>query len=84
MDGSFQFDTAGRHNPAGAPRSRRPRETLLRPGLVSGIFPLLMVLDMKNKAPLKKTTGQQIGNLYEADILGLQGLTGRDLSAWRE
>jgi len=43
-----------------------------------------MVLDMKNKAPLKKTTGQQIGNLYEADILGLQGLTGRDLSAWRE
>ena len=95
VDGAFAPDTSLRHNVSGIPRSRLLHGFLKRPNpaknALKPFFPkklrrrLSVSAQNRNlsKAPqLDPEVRRELAEAYREDVLRLQGLIGRDLSAW--
>ncbi len=84
IDEGFVPDTSIEHNPSGIPRVGR-----LNPVLVERIFPARLRGYVKSRIfvkppPFPPEVRRQLTYSYKEDILRLQELIGRDLSAWLE
>lgn len=99
VDDSFIPDMGEIHNPAGILKSKLFYRILTTPDFVSSIFPPLKLipldirvkitnnlkrLNIRDKSGAKEKTRQYLRNLYREDILKLQELIKKDLSAWLE
>lgn len=87
-----------KHNPSGDPKSRFLNKLLMTPDIISSRIPLVKLIPLAKRAAvmerlrrsnLRKTemaegTRRYLRDLYREDILKLQELIGRDLSAWLE
>jgi hypothetical protein len=95
VEDSFEPDTSRRHNPSGVPKSRLLVSVLKRPNpLKSALRPLLPAglrgrlsegLQRRNLSeapPLEAGVRGRLVETYREDVLALEGLIGRDLSAW--
>ena len=95
VDDSYEPDTARRHNPSGVPKSRfvvsllkrpNPLKSVLKPllpgGLRGRISEGLQRRNLSEAPPLEPEARGRLVELYREDILRLQDLIGRDLSAW--
>ncbi len=95
VDASFEPDTSRRHNPSGVPKSRLLMSVLKRPNpLRDAIKPLLpkglrgrvseglQTHNLTKAPPLEPELRRRLVELYREDVLALQDLIGRDLSAW--
>ena len=98
IESSFLPNVGEKHNPSGEPRSTFLHRLFMTPNIISSKIPLVKLipleirgnivkkLKLKNlkKSEMKEETRQFLKNLYSEDILKLQDLVGRDLSAWLE
>lgn len=95
VDDGYTPDTSVRHNVSGIPRSGPLSRLIDRPNpLKKAIKPLLpeevrwrIVARLKNRnltepPPLEPEVREELIEVYRQDILRLEGLIGRDLSAW--
>jgi hypothetical protein len=98
IDDSFAPDIEKKHNPSGVMRSEMLGR-MLKPKAISSKIPLvkliplhiraaitekLRLLNLGQKPEMKEETRQYLKNFYRQDILKLQDLIKRDLSAWLE
>jgi len=85
-DPSVQIDTAGHHNASGIPRNERWAR-LLRSRAVVRVMPTDMNRRLRarnrHKPEMPAAARARLRALYEDDVARLEGLIGRDLSAWR-
>ena|SRR5215212_9876005 len=95
VDDTFNPDTSLRHNVSGVPKrgvlsgfvfGRNPVKAAFRPLLPEGLRQYLSV-SIKSQylvksPPLTPEVREELIAVYRDDILKLQGLIGRDLSAW--
>ncbi|MHC5035157.1 MAG: sulfotransferase domain-containing protein, partial [Planctomycetota bacterium] len=96
VDDTFVPDTSGKYNATGIPKSRTLFRLIMRPNPIkSAIKPLLPERLRKRvktfvtanpwslrRPPLPAEVRRELVQGYRADILRLQNLLGRDLSAW--
>lgn len=95
VEDSFEPDTSRRHNPSGVPKSRLLVSVLKRPNpLKSALRPLLpeglrgrlseglQRRNLSEAPPLEAGVRGRLVETYREDVLALEGLIGRDLSAW--
>ncbi len=96
VDTDFVVDTSFKPNTTGVPKNRLLGRLLLRPNPLKSTVRLLVPGKVRYslsqrinqrllaKPPLSKETREKLSNSYKKDILSLQDLIGRDLSAWTE
>lgn len=95
VDSSFVPDAARRHNPSGVPKSRLVTSFLKRPNRVrDALKPLLPTrmrrglserlgrLNLGSAPGMRPRERERLVRLYREEVLWLQDLLGRDLSAW--
>jgi hypothetical protein len=86
-----------RYNPSEVPFSWRLHQWLKKPDLVSSVFPFVKIIPLEKRIEwtqrlkslnvgrrlrMKPRTRRRLKALYRDDVMRLQGLIGRDLSAW--
>ena len=95
VDSGHELDTTVRHNPANVPRSALLNRVLYHPKVVRGVKAVLpsrlqrtaKALRQRNLSPAPSFPPElraELLELYREDILRLEDLVGRDLSAWFE
>jgi hypothetical protein len=94
IDESFVPDASIEYNPSGVPRIRRLYSgvrtlTARNPALVERVLPARLRGYVKSRIfvkppPFPPEVRRQLTDSYKEDILRLQELIGRDLSAWLE
>ncbi|GAB4389145.1 MAG: sulfotransferase [Thermodesulfovibrionales bacterium] len=97
VDDSFVPQMGTRYNPSGAPWSRLFHRFLSTPSVLSSRVPFLklvplekraamtdklIMLNIRKRVEMKEETRRRLRDLYREDVLRLQDLIGRDLSAW--
>jgi hypothetical protein len=94
VDNSYLADTSRRHNVAGVPKSRRLNTLVNRPNAIKSVLKPLLPQGLRERivANLRRHLGEpppmpeearlELADAYREDILKLQELIGRDLSAW--
>jgi hypothetical protein len=97
IDRNAVLDIRDRHNASIMPYSLSIKNTLRKPDLVSSSFPLvkliplnkriafirkLQELNIRKNKHIKRRTIRHLKEFYREDILKLQDLIGRNLSAW--
>jgi hypothetical protein len=96
VDESYVPDISARHNVSGVPKSRTSRAVVTGIETVTPFLKRVLPADLRrvresirNKVlheppPLSAETREQLAELFREDILKLQNLIHRDLSAWLE
>ncbi len=95
VDASFEPDTSRRHNPSGVPKNRLLMSVLKRPNPLKAaarsllprkararLSSALQERNLSEAPPLDPQARRRLVGLYQEDVLALQDLIGRDLSAW--
>lgn len=96
VDDSFVPDTSERYNASGIPRSRTLLRLIMRPNkiktVIKPLLPKWVRASVKSfvttsrlslrRPPMSAEVRRDLVDSYRDDILKLQGLLGRDLSAW--
>jgi hypothetical protein len=93
VDDTFLPDTSITYNEGGVPKRKLLNAVLTRPGLVKRLLrPIMPAAAMKfytrlkhdnlEKPPLDDEVRARLVALYRDDVLRLQDMTGKDLSAW--
>ena len=96
VDDSFVPDTSGRYNASGIPRSRTALRLIMRPNRLKTVVKPLLPKRLRHavktfvttsplslrKSPLPADARRDLVAGYRDDVLKLQAMLGRDLSAW--